>query len=180
MKEIAKCLSIGAIILSISMVSILPANASPNVPLASVKASQELALSKNHVPKVLSQKEINNMMGAARPMTGVVFTSLANQIRTDFFCYADPTVYNFGFDPLIDFVGLVNIYRETGFNTGQYAYVVSASANEGYIPAAFTSGFDIKTLSYSHWGYRMFWQFNSSYQVPGNAVVTVSPAYANF
>lgn len=187
-----------AVVVSLGLMSSSVANAQTTVyvptiidskvPFGTMEAAAHKKLSDRKVKKVISQQEIDAMMqnevtsqqSVAPEGFGIVWTTLANQTRSTSFCTASPTVYNQGSDYIIDFWGTVDIYRETGLNTGQYDYVITANASDQYIPPTVTTGFRINTLEYAHWGYRMFWQFNSTYQVQGSGTLTVKPAYANF
>ena len=140
------------------------------------------------VPKVLTQKEIDQLMAEQEQQLtispengfGVVTTTLAGQTRDALYATVFPTVYNYSSETITEFAGLVDYYLETYIGSGQYAYEVTANAWDENIPPTLTSGWVIRQLTYAHGGKKTFWRFYGSYYVPGSTAITLKDAYANF
>ena len=135
------------------------------------------------LPNYLTQEEIDQLVAQqTNPSVGfgIVSIELANQQRNSINCIASPTIYNFSFENIDEFYGLVDIYQETGYKTGLYRYNISRNANEDQIAPTSTYGFKLTTLYYPHYGYGMFWQFTGSYDVDGSKETPLTPAYANW
>lgn len=134
---------------------------------------------KEKYKKTLTQEEVDQFLNQQEDPGfgyGIVTTALGNQARDTTNCKADPFVYNFSGEAIYEVWGHVKIYLENT-ETGQYDYVVSNNFLEPVIYPTTSYGFKVKSISYPHYGLKMFWIFGSGYEVPGSTSTSVKDAY---